>query len=90
MAEPPRDGWDVHSRFNAARGKQMAQIMVGDAFHAGQLRSAVDGLLTFKHAHDARFGGFVWMGSAEVFHQFTQTFLNGIQRAFPLLAAKAP
>jgi hypothetical protein len=30
MAQPARDGWDVHAGFDAARGEQVAQVVVGD------------------------------------------------------------
>ena len=51
MPKPTRNCRDVHAGLDAARGKQVAQIVVRDALRAGQLRSAVYLFLTFKNLH---------------------------------------
>ncbi len=58
MAEPTGDFWNVNAGFNAAGGKQMAQVVVGDAFHAGLLRGAVYGFLALENLHHGFVGQF--------------------------------
>ena len=41
------DGWDANARLSATRGEQMPQVVVGDAFHAGQLCGTVNLFLAF-------------------------------------------
>ena len=53
MSEPTRHRRDVHASLDAARSEQMPQVMVGDAFHPGQLRGAVYGFLALENAHNA-------------------------------------
>jgi hypothetical protein len=42
VAKPPRHRGNVHARLDAARGEQMPQVVVSDAFHTGQLRGTVN------------------------------------------------
>ncbi len=36
------DGWDANARLSATGLEEMAQVVVGDAFHDGWLRGAVN------------------------------------------------
>src|SRR4051812_40966067 len=50
MPEPARDGWNVHSCFNAARGEQVAQIVVRQFGDADNLAGAHKGFLALPNA----------------------------------------
>ena len=42
MADPTGDGWEHQHWIRCARGEQVAQIVMGDAFHPGQLGGTVN------------------------------------------------
>ena len=51
VPKPSGDGWNVNTSLNAACCKQMAQVVMRDAFYAGKLRGAVNGFLAFEYLH---------------------------------------
>ena len=55
MAKPAGNSRNVHARFNATSGKQMAQIMMGKAGDLQFSASRVNGFLTFTHTDNRTF-----------------------------------
>ena len=52
VAQPARDGGDVHTGFDAARSEEMTKIVVGDSFHADESCRSVHGFLALVDIHD--------------------------------------
>ena len=52
VPKPARNRWDVHARFNAACGEQVAQIVMGESSDAQLLASRIDRALAFMDARD--------------------------------------
>ena len=55
VTEPTRHCRNIDARFNAARRKQMSQIMVRDSLHADDAGRPVHRLLAFEHFHNRSF-----------------------------------
>ncbi len=72
MSEPSGNGGNVHAGFNAARGKRMPQVVVGDAFHTGQLGGAVYGFLALENLHHGFLRQFIWTLRPDFFQQLPQ------------------
>ena len=73
VAKPAADSWDVHPRFDAAGGKEVAQIVVSDPWDAQLPASAREGLIAVRDFED-------WAGlllSAGLKNQKEAMFMRG-------------
>ena len=69
VAKPARYGRNVNASFNAARGEQVAQVVVGDSLHFDGFCRAGHGLQTFLHLHHRLRQRLVWPFRFQVFQK---------------------
>ena len=51
VTEPARNRWHINAAFNAPRGKQVAQVMVGKTSDPQLLAGSIDCALAFMNKH---------------------------------------
>ena len=69
VAKPARYGRNVNASFNAARGKQVAQIVMSDSLHFDGFRRAGHSLQTFLHLHHRLRQRLVWPFCFQMFQK---------------------
>ena len=87
VSQPTRHCWNVHARLDAARGKQVAQIMMGNPRHPDDSGRSVHCLLAFTNTHDRCVIRFIRSIFAKSFQEFTHVWDHG---NFPHLASHTP
>ena len=87
VSKPPGDGWNIHAGFDAARCKQVPQIVMCDAICADFLTSSIKGLLTFADTEYFCVQRLAGSFTSHAFKQSASLGNEGHAAQFPILRA---
>src|SRR5437660_3981533 len=87
VAEPPADRGNVNARFNAARGKKMAQVVMRESGDSERLAGSVNGPLALLHPHHWGVQRLLWSRGTQSFQQSPAVGYHGHSTSLAVLCA---